>query len=214
MSKIICKYYQNKPIERKVINMTDQAWPLASNHILHVEGGWVDDKSDPGGATNYGISLRFLKAEAAKDSNINQLADVNHDGDIDYDDIKALPKANALLIYKYAFWIPGKYDQFTDNIAVKLLDMAVNLGPQEGNIVFQKAINAMSITGVSKMASFDGIIGPQTMSIYNVCLQQKGEEGILEAIRLEQKARYDAIIAANPSLEKFRQGWYNRIASC
>ena len=30
--------------------------------IIELEGGFVDHPDDPGGATNLGISLRFLKA--------------------------------------------------------------------------------------------------------------------------------------------------------
>ena len=36
--------------------------------LLEIEGGWVNDPKDRGGATKYGISLRFLAAEGAFDA--------------------------------------------------------------------------------------------------------------------------------------------------
>ncbi len=56
----------------------------AVEKVLEHEGGYVDHKNDPGGATNYGISLRFVKQSTGID------LDVDGDGDIDADDIKAM----------------------------------------------------------------------------------------------------------------------------
>jgi hypothetical protein len=46
------------------------------------EGGFVNDPKDPGGATKYGISLRFLRDLAP------ELGDVDGDGDVDADDVR------------------------------------------------------------------------------------------------------------------------------
>ena len=48
--------------------------------ILKHEGGFSNHSSDPGGATNYGISLRWLKSEGL-------YGDLDDDGDVDIDDI-------------------------------------------------------------------------------------------------------------------------------
>jgi lysozyme family protein len=53
--------------------------------ILKFEGGYVDHPSDPGGATNFGISLRFMLL--TKDV---ELFDMNKDGKIDKEDVKLL----------------------------------------------------------------------------------------------------------------------------
>ena len=39
--------------------------------VLEHEGGFVDDPVDPGGATNWGISLRYLKKAGAVDANVD-----------------------------------------------------------------------------------------------------------------------------------------------
>ena len=40
----------------------ETVWDRAAAHVLKVEGGYVDDKNDAGGPTNWGISLRFVKS--------------------------------------------------------------------------------------------------------------------------------------------------------
>lgn len=62
------------------------------------EGGYCNDPDDPGGATNYGISLRWLKSLG-----LNQ-GDIDRDGDIDASDIRALSKEQAAALFKEKFW--------------------------------------------------------------------------------------------------------------
>lgn len=65
--------------------MSDEVWKRAADHVLKVEGGYVDDPNDAGGATNWGISLRFVKQSGVD-------LDIDGDGDIDAEDMKALTK--------------------------------------------------------------------------------------------------------------------------
>ena len=65
----------------------------AIKKVLKHEGGYVDHKNDPGGATKYGISLRFIRKS-------NTELDLDGDGDIDSDDYlaardKAIKKAKG-----------------------------------------------------------------------------------------------------------------------
>ena len=55
--------------------MSDEVWKRAADHVLKVEGGYVDDANDAGGATNWGISLRFVKQSGVD-------LDIDGDGDI------------------------------------------------------------------------------------------------------------------------------------
>ena len=57
-----------------------QRFEEAIKVILKHEGGYSNDKDDPGGATDYGISLRFLQ-----DHDI----DLNGDGKVNEMDIKS-----------------------------------------------------------------------------------------------------------------------------
>ena len=61
--------------------MTQSRFDTAFRHLLGEEGGYVNHPADRGGATNWGISLRFLKAEGKIDAN----RDGRHDLDLDMD---------------------------------------------------------------------------------------------------------------------------------
>ena len=66
--------------------------------VARMEGGFVDDPADPGGTTNYGVSLRFLKSQGL------EAGDIDGDGDIDADDIRALTPERAAGVLRRAFW--------------------------------------------------------------------------------------------------------------
>ena len=48
----------------------------AHKFVAKWEGGYVNDPDDPGGATNYGVSLRWLKSLGLDQG------DIDHDGDL------------------------------------------------------------------------------------------------------------------------------------
>ncbi len=70
----------------------------AVEKVLRHEGRYVNHPNDPGGATNYGISLRFLKQLGIEE------ADIDGDGFLNIEDIKAVTKEHAIRFYKLNFW--------------------------------------------------------------------------------------------------------------
>lgn len=161
--------------------------------ILKHEGGWVNNANDPGGATKYGISLRFLKE--------NKL-DLDGDGDIDADDVKGLTTDRATMLYYDWFWVPGRFELVKDQlVATKLFDMGVNMGPRQGWRLAQKACNKYGLN-----LTVDGLVGPQTMLAVNAL----EPTNYIKTLCDTQKEFYDAIIVQNPKLEEFRKGWYYR----
>ena len=131
----------------------------AVEKVLEHEGGYVDHKDDPGGATNYGISLRFVKQSTGID------LDVDGDGDIDADDIKAMTPEQAKEIYKTEFWEKYGYDKIEDeNVATKVFDMCVNMGPRQAHKLVQRASNAATN---SKDLVEDGILGNKSFEAVN-----------------------------------------------
>lgn len=83
------------------------------------EGGFTDHPADPGGVTNHGVSLRFLRG---------QKEDIDGDGDIDGDDVRALGAEDAARIMRREFWDPMKLDEVKPLCATVLYDAAVNMG--------------------------------------------------------------------------------------
>jgi lysozyme family protein len=163
----------------------------AVEDILIHEGGYNNRVNDKGGATNWGVSLRFLKLIKK---------DLNGDGQIDWLDIKGLTRENAIEIYWQNFWRPF-YDQLPGRLAVKIFDTAVNAGHSRAHVLLQQSLNALG----SRIKA-DGLIG-------NVTLAECGkhpEADILKVYCVQQKAYYDSRVKEDPTQEEFIKGWTNR----
>lgn len=185
-------------------------WKKAADHILKVEGGYINDPSDPGDATNFGISLRFL--QGLDNVSILKLVDIDRDGDVDANDVKHLTKDIALQIYRTAFWDKYRYDRFYDASAVKLFDMSVNMGPIQAHKIFQRAMNAFTVKN-NRVLIVDGDLGSNSYNKYSQIIIQFSENALLEAVRKEQLKFYNNLIAQKPELTKFLHGWTNRVYS-
>ena len=103
--------------------------------VLEHEGGYVNDPTDLGGETNYGITKRFYP-------------DV---------DIKNLTKEGAKEIYKKDYWDKNKVDDLPDDLKHIYFDMCVNQGRGTAVRVLQRAIN-----GKGGDLKVDGGFGPGT----------------------------------------------------
>ena len=103
--------------------------------VLKHEGGYVNDPTDLGGETNFGITKRFYP-------------DV---------DIKNLTKEGAKEIYKKDYWDKNKVDDLPDDLKHIFFDMCVNQGRGTAVKVLQRAIN-----GKGGKISVDGGFGPGT----------------------------------------------------
>jgi lysozyme family protein len=129
-----------------------EAIPIVLDH----EGGYVNNVHDPGGATKFGISLYWLKSLGLID-----LADVNHDGRIDVEDIKALTVDTAAGYYKKFWWDKYNYSWIKNQaIANKLFDSAVNMGGLQAHKIAQR-----TLTFCGYPCMDDGLIGQATLDV-------------------------------------------------
>ena len=86
--------------------------------LIGHEGGYVDHPSDPGGATNFGITQRSYPGE----------------------DIRGMTLERAKLIYRRDFWGPAGCESVPEAIRFDLFDMAVNSGVRAAVKTLQKAV--------------------------------------------------------------------------
>lgn len=166
--------------------------------LLHHEGGLANHKDDPGGITNFGISLRWLKACGL---------DIDGDGDSDEDDIVALTYSKARDLYTEHWWNKYGYEGIEDaDVAAKVLDMAVNMGGGTAHRVIQTALTKYGVP-----TTVDGKFGPNTIANLNQAVRRSGgSAGLLQVIRGAQLTHYRAIVTKNPRLSVFLPGWKNR----
>ena len=159
--------------------------------VLAHEGGLVNNPSDRGGITNFGISLDFyqdIKPDATED------------------DIRRLTKDMAIEIYRKCFWNPNKYDQIvSQGIADKVFDYCVLMGSNKANRCLQRAILAASNIAID----IDGVIGNQTLMAVNT----SPYDAVLAALRSEGAGYLRILAISNSTQEIFIKGWLSRAYS-
>ena len=177
---------------------------LAIGVVLKHEGGYVDDSNDAGGATNYGISLRWLKDVGDLDGDGFQEGDFNCDGVVDVNDIKQMTLQNAIDLYKSQWWDKYSYGNIPSQIlATKIFDTSVNVGSRQCHKFLQRALNAVN---GNQNVTVDGMVGPQTMG----AVVEANQVGVLSAFRSEQAGFYRLICQVRPANKKFLKGWLRR----
>ncbi len=171
-------------------------------HVFKHEGGYVDHPSDPGGATNFGVSIRALRQ--LESGNLAEW-DIDGDGDVDADDMRLLTKEQAREFYREHFWF-AELDELDAPIhAGKLFDMGVNMGRRQAGRIFQRAIQRFS-TGLVA----DGIVGPATVNAANVLIRSGQGAHAFVDLAAEQARFYFGLVDAKRSREVFLLGWLRR----
>ncbi len=177
---------------------------LALPTIFLHEGRYVNHPNDPGGATNFGISLRFLKSTGDLDKDGWPDGDINHDGRIDTDDIKQMSEVNAVNLYGMYFWARFDYGRIDDqDIATKIFDLCINMGNVGAHKCMQRALRSAS--GIILVE--DGILGSQSFKAINTANPLK----LYPALKSEAAGYYRSI--KYKGSEDFLRGWLNRAYS-
>jgi lysozyme family protein len=189
--------------------MQDQFYEAIKIVFKH-EGGFVDDPVDPGGATNFGVSLRYLSKIGEIDADGDGIldGDFDGDGDVDADDIRAMSREDAVFIYRRQWWDRYEYGTLPPAIATKVFDLAINMGARQAHCLLQRAACA-----AGEELADDGVIGPVTKRALWRIDAASGNSNIhplLAAFRSEAAGFYRELIARNSSREKYRKGWLLR----
>lgn len=170
--------------------------------LIEREGGYVNDPTDRGGETMYGIT----KAVARQ---------YGYNGEM-----LALPFELAFKIYQDRYWTPLKLDevqQLSETLAEQLFDFGVNSGVVAAAKKFQLALNVLNNrqTLYSDLVA-DGVFGSRTLRALIKYIEHRKQDGVkvlIEAVR-GQRISYCINIAANDeSQEKYSFGWLKRIVN-
>lgn len=191
--------------------VADPRWAAVYGRLRRTEGGFSDAANDHGGATNYGISLRFLLAEGKLDSRVAIEFDVDHDGDIDLADVRRMSAAAAEDLYRSCFWLKPGFSVLQQPFDAALFDQGVNGGVRAAVTLLQKALNSVFRTylGLEPLV-LDGALGRGTKDRLLIALSKNLSIETLAAYRTAAADRYRTIVARDPSQAEFLTGWLNR----
>ena len=184
------------------------AFTLAHRFTAKWEGGFVNNSADPGGATNYGVSLRWLEGNGL---------DINNDGKIDIADIKALTPEKAALLFRSYFWDYLHLSTLPPMVAIITYDAAVNTGCAQGVKFLQRACNRFA----GAYIQMDGRIGKETIRRVNSLYAKESlylcEHAIMEREefhrQLGSRAPFGNAKGQLIDYRKFLPGWLNRTTS-
>lgn len=165
--------------------------------ILRHEGGLVDNPHDPGGITNWGITIPFLKTlKFAAETYFG------HPSPVTRDDIRGMTREQAVTIYRAVIWDPNHYaDLSDDKVGTKVFDTTVNMGEKRGEILAQQAANRCGAN-----LFVDGQIGPKSIAVINAL----DPMAFLKEYCQLQRERYEWIVHERPESAVFLKGWLAR----
>jgi lysozyme family protein len=154
--------------------------------ILKEEGGFVNDPSDSGGATNKGVT------QVTYDTH-RKLAgyDPRH--------VKYITNEEVSKIYE-SYWNDSRSSELPIGLNLMHFDFAVNAGIRRAALTLQK------ILGVEQ----DGVIGIKTLT----AAEEKNDESLISAYAAERREFYNGLATRRPKDKRFLKGWLLRVGRC
>lgn len=178
--------------------------------VIGIEGGYVNDPTDRGGETNWGIT-----AATAAQYKSQLVAQFSWDGTM-----KNLTQPMASYIYVQEYWNKMSLDaifavnQYTPMLADLLFEAGVNIGWNQVAQYFQQSLNVLN-NQQSYYADLkvDGNIGPVSVKALQSLLTARPSDALVNLLWMVSAligARYITIAVNNESQEKYESGWQNR----
>lgn len=173
-----------------------------AEEIVEREGGYVNDPNDPGGATNYGVTIHTMRRLGL---------DLDGDGDVDEADVRALPRDRAVDIFIEHYHRAPRIDLLPEVLQPTVFDMQVNAGSNAVRIL-QRLLRDMGRDVV-----VDGQIGPQTARAAHAVADEVGGRLLADSYGIERRNYYYAIGDRRPASRRYamrrdggKGGWIRR----
>lgn len=167
------------------------------NEIIRVEGGYVNDPSDSGGETNFGITRRVARRYGYHGS------------------MRMMTKNIAFDIYVERYWNElnlDKIERLSPSVAQELADTGVNMGTGRAAEFLQRSLNALNNRGkLYNDIRVDRDIGRITINTLEKFLKARGSEGetvLFNMLNCLQGAFYVTLAERREKDEKFLFGWF------
>lgn len=161
------------------------------DHIIDVEGGYINDPDDSGGETNFGITVAVARANG-------------YPGRMD-----CMPRQVACDIYTSKYWDAVRADDLPPLVCEEVVDTAVNMGVGRASIFLQRAINVLSSDAALVV---DGDIGTVTIKALNAYLKRRDAATLVKALNCLQGSFYIHLAETRVKDKRFVYGWLkNRV---
>lgn len=145
------------------------------------EGGYSNNKNDPGGPTNHGITLATLRAARGGRATTA-------------DDVRRLTLAEANAIYVEHYWKPIWGDQLPAGLDYATFDFTINSGASRA---------VKELQGLLPGVAIDGVMGPKTIAAI-------GTHSVAELVKGLCNARM-RFLRKLKTWKSFGRGWTYRV---
>lgn len=170
--------------------------------LLGKEGGYTNDPRDPGGETNWGVTIAVARAFGYLGA------------------MQSMTRDQAVEVYRRRYWKPLLLDDvaaMSPKIADELFDQAVNQGVETAGRALQRALNVLNKGGTFYPdVTVDGRVGPMTIAALKEYARRRGNDGetvLLRALNALQATRYIEIAENRTTSEDYVFGWIlNRVS--
>lgn len=159
------------------------------DEVLRFEGGYADHPSDPGGATNMGITRKTLARWRA----------VTPWWSLAKGEVQRLDRTEAAKIYRASYWDRVNGNKLPAGLDLALFDFAVNSGPDRAVKMLQGRLGVVA----------DGQVGPLTLNAIKTQIALKGAAGLIDAL-CDQRLDFLTRLA---TFAVFGKGWTARVAA-
>lgn len=155
-------------------------------HVFAMEGGFSNDPSDHGGATNWGITAATLAHWRGHA--------------VTADDVRKVEPDEARAIYHTSYWNTVRGGELPTGVDLVVFDMSVNSGPGRAVKMLQSAVRCNQV---------DGIFGPATKAAVGAM----PAADIVSALDRARRRFYAGLVERDPTQGRFLKGWRNRVTA-
>ncbi|MEZ9198580.1 glycoside hydrolase family 108 protein [Shewanella sp. 10N.286.54.B9] len=168
--------------------------------VIEREGGYVNDPTDRGGETMYGVTVKVAREYGFKGAMCD------------------LPYELAFNIYQDRYWAPLKLDEIqplSEVLTEQLFDFGVNSGVGRAGKCLQQVLNVLNNRQtLYPDLNADGVVGSRTLRALNKYVDHRKQGGLkvlIEAVRGQRISFCINIAVKDESQEKYQFGWLQRI---
>lgn len=155
--------------------------------IVAREGGFVNDPDDPGGATNFGVTIGTMRRLGI---------DLTGDGQVTEADVRRLTRAQAEDIFVTHYFRRPRLDALPEALQPSVFDMYVNAGANAVRVLQRL------LTDMGYPCDPDGAVGPQTIRAAQMAAEAAPNH-IADAYAIARRNYYYGLADARPASRKF-----------